>query len=113
MHKAKDQSPLSKVALMLALGLYVSSASGQVTIFGGADCGQWIAEKTFARKSWLIGFLSGMNATYEGKNKDPLKALNSPDQAFLWMDNWCNRNPLEKIAIGGQILFLELAEKKR
>ena len=49
----------------------------------------------------------------ESKPKDPLDALNSADQAYLWMDNWCKANPLKKVSEGAVSLFIELMDKKK
>jgi hypothetical protein len=118
MQKAKARTPLSKVALVLAFSLWVLPASSQKqssTTFGTPDCGQWIAEKTPSRRGWLLGYLTGLNWLHDemGNNpKDPLDALNSAEQAFLWMDNWCKANPLKNLRAGGVDLFIELMEKK-
>jgi hypothetical protein len=116
MQKAKTRTPLSKVALVVAFSLWVLPASSQTsTTFGSPDCGQWIAEKTPMRSGWLMGYLTGLNWLHDmvGNNpKDPLDALNSADQAYLWMDNWCKANPLKKVTTGGVELFIELMGKK-
>lgn len=116
MHKAKDQRLLCKAALMVAFATYMSSATAQTTTFGSPDCGQWVAEKASHRRGWLMGYLSGMNVIHNATNgtpRNPLAALSSPDQAYLWMDNWCKANPLKQVSEGGMELFVELMGKKK
>lgn len=83
-------------------------------IFGASDCGQWLAEKTPAREVWLMGYLSGMSTMHDAIGhtvKDPLSIIQSANQAYIWMDNWCKANPLENLVSGGQKLWIELMEK--
>jgi hypothetical protein len=102
-----------RVIAAVAICLAAQSSFSQ-TIFGAPDCGQWLAEKSTYRKAWLSGYLSGLNsAHYITYDRDPLDLLSSMDQAFAWMDNYCRKNPLEKVSIGGFILFVELVKKDK
>ena len=68
------------------------------------------------QKSWLLGYLSGANAAWDGVDKpatDPLSALSSAEQAFVWVDNYCKKNPLEMVSSAGMFLMIELVKKKR
>jgi hypothetical protein len=47
------------------------------------------------------------------KPTNPLGALKSADQIFLWMNNWCKANSLKKVGEGGAELFVELKMNKR
>jgi hypothetical protein len=81
---------ITAVAICLA-----AQGSFSQTTFGSPDCGQWLAEKTLARRAWLAGFLSGLNVTHSYNRKgDSLDELSSMDQAYAWMDNYCRKNPL-------------------
>ena len=44
---------------------------------------------------------------------DPLDALSSAEQAFIWMDNYCRVNPLKHIGDGAEDLAVELIRMKR
>ena len=89
-----------------------SHAKGQ-TMFGSPDCGQWLADRASHQKSWLLGFLSGLNVAIAEKNFDPLDRLNSADQAFAWMDNYCRNNPLKLVSAGAAKLYEELQHDTR
>jgi len=106
-------------ALVFVLAM-VSSTAEAATIFGGYDCGQWVKRsqqpaRKALQEAWLLGFLSGMNVTYElagSGPRDPLGTLNSADQAFVWMDNFCQANPLRQLDGAALELFAELTAKK-
>lgn len=102
-------------ALLTTYFLLVATAStaADVTLFGSPDCGAWVKTPSYADKAWLMGYLSGLNSGLAGRSdrkisikRDPLSKLNSPDQAFLWMDNYCKNNPLKLIAMGAYELYL-------
>ena len=116
--KTHTQTILAAAALFYAL-----TANAQtVTSFGSPDCGQWVKLQRPADRAWLLGYLSGMNhlwASLARLNKnmppagmDPLDALSSADQAYVWMDNYCQKNPLKRVSDGGNDLFFELMAKK-
>lgn len=100
-----------KRAIVIAL-LLSHSASYAVRIYGTYDCGQWFVKRELA-KSWLLGYLSGVNVMLadEKIKYDPLGKLNSAEQAFLWVDNYCKGNPLETLESAGMKLYLELQVK--
>jgi hypothetical protein len=89
------------------------------TIFGGYDCGQWVNRprgRSHPAESWLLGYLSGMNVAHYRADlspKNPLDVLNSADQAYVWMDNFCRANPLRQLDGAAVELFDELRAKKR
>lgn len=90
-----------------------SLATGQ-TAFGNYDCGQWFQQP--AAKTWLLGYLTGINVvstTLANSSKyDPLGNLNSAEQAYLWMNNYCKANSLKTILDGGIDLYSELRGKR-
>jgi len=98
-------------ALVLVAMLIVPFEAQAVKVFGNPDCGKWINQSNELHKAWLLGYLSGMTSAWEG-TEDVLRDL-SADQAFLWMDNYCRRNPLEKVGAGAHVLFNELLSRMR
>ena len=101
------------LSLMLNCFVCLPAVSQQVTMFGGGDCGQWVAtsKSNASLKHWLVGYMSGLNAGMSSEKNDPLNKLNSAEQIFLWMDNFCTKNPLKTISNGGNALFYELRDK--
>lgn len=80
--------------------------------YGVPDCGEWIKQNSNSQKAWLLGFLSGLNVN-EPTHQNPLGRLQSADQAFLWVDNFCRQNPLKNVFEGGYRLLDELNGSKK
>lgn len=103
-----------KVAIVLTTFLLLTQPVFGQTIFGNHDCGQWVNSKTETRKSWLIGFMSGMSLSTHYSNPsfgDWLGKANSVDQMFVFVDNFCQKNPLNKLESAAVELYLELRKK--
>ena len=103
---------LIRVITAAAICLAAQSSFAQKT-FGAPDCGQWLAGSDGAKalnKAWLLGYLSGLSVSGVEK-PDPLTALSSAKQAYVWMDNYCRKNPLNDVPTGSNELFRELANK--
>lgn len=103
----------------MQIGLVVVIASAPLamaqTTIGDYDCGQWVNNKGPASKSWLLGYLTGLNMMAadlkSNPKRDHLDKLNSADQAYLWMDNYCRANPLKRVSQGATALYIELMLK--
>jgi len=110
----KNKRPLILLLLACCLAQPVFGQTG----FGLRDCGQWIARTDGTGKRgvelWLSEYLTGLNAGHwlNQNNDDPLKKINSVDQIYLWMDNYCKKNPFSTIGVGGLQLLIELQQKK-
>ena len=108
---------MKKHVLAAALGLVVSMSGNAATVFGRMDCGHWIKDAPVQKehsKAWLLGYLSGMNATNDDYAKPPpnqLAKITSAEQIFLWMDNYCTKKPLNTVSQGAHELFGELINK--
>lgn len=99
---------IKAIGIVLLLTHSLSYGAG-VTTFGDYDCGEWFTKRNVAR-AWLLGYLTGINfmVADEKKRYDPLSNLNSADQAYLWIDNYCKANPLKQLSTAGNLLYLEL-----
>jgi hypothetical protein len=94
--------------IILLLGNSTLATANSKSTWGSPDCAQWF-KKDLHKKTWLLGFLTGMNMH---KRIDYLDKLNSAEQAYLWMDNYCQKNPLSGVAQGGEALYIELMNEK-
>ncbi len=107
---------IKRLVLGVATALGVAAtALGQTTTFGDSDCGEWVSAPSAGKKAWLLGYLTGLNEMHQLGNQqppDPLDAMNSADQAYLWLDNYCKQNPLERVRSGARDLFAELVRRK-
>jgi hypothetical protein len=111
MKTLKSKKVLGGIALVMVC-LNPAQAS---TTWGASDCGEWVNQSKVSpsMRTWLYGFMTGLGAMNElnGSKDDPLKKLNSADQITVWMDNFCQKNPLKTVAGGGVTLFYELQKK--
>lgn len=73
-----------------------------------SSCGTWVVERARGRalglEQWLMGFLSGVGWS-QPDGDDPLTGLDA-NAAFLWMDNYCSKQPLEAVAMAAARLAL-------
>jgi len=98
-----------KAILALVTTLFCSITKADlVNTFGGIDCGVWIQGKTDLDRTWLLGYMTGLNMYAIG---NPLGKITSTQQIFLWMDNYCTKNPLSNPIQGGRELLNELKKK--
>ena len=105
---------LPRLLLALVMVLTIPLSAQTQTVFGTPDCGEWVNQANNPKKGWLLGYMSGLNTLHEIENlkpKDPLDNINSANQIFLWMDNYCKTNPLKTVGDGGWALFKELRRK--
>lgn len=96
-------------ALTLTAGIV---AGQQFWVETAEDCGEWVKARKLKRSSpheaRLVGLIDGMAI---GRVIEIWKAQGSPmskEQAYSWMDKYCQSNPVSKVAIGAE----ELANEK-
>ena len=110
---------MKRYSIGIAIWSLALSASA-TQVYGASDCGVWIGAKTEpmsrrAQELWLVGYLSGLNVVHDREGhmpRDPLGRLGSMPQVFLWMDNYCQANPLKWIVQGADKLWVELTTDK-
>ena len=108
-------------ATLVALTISMPALSQQSTTFGDPDCGEWIAaqRQNSRYNAWLVGYMSGLNFMYDNlrhyDKKEPmpnyLGSVSSAQQIFLWVDNYCQKNPLRTVGEAGVELMVELSNK--
>lgn len=106
---------MKKILCAILLSMYAINciALTQITV-GKTDCGSWIKDKQnqYFQQTWLVGYVSGLNsANIAGDNIDWLEGV-SAEQIFVWMDNYCTKNPLDRTLDGVAVLITELHKKK-
>lgn len=104
-----------KVAIVLTTFLFLTQPVFGQLVFGMPDCGQWLVKDSTFKvndRAWLLGYMGGLNVMGNlSDGKDQLKKINSAEQIFAWMDNFCQKNPLRTVSSGGFELFIELKAK--
>ena len=106
---------IKKLLITIAIGLVSLNPAQASKTWGDSDCGEWVSESksNASMRTWLAGFMTGLGAMHElrGNTDNPLSKINSAQQMFLWMDNFCQKNPLKTVSVGGVDLFFELIKK--
>ena len=95
--------------------IFRAEAQLSVAVRGAIGCGQWVEERKSGgwsktiNESLVIGYLSGLAM---GIKKDILDEV--PNQSiFLWIDNYCQKNPLNDTYDASNRLANELERKKK
>lgn len=94
-------------ALISVMAATSSASAHIVETRGGAACATWAQQRPKNSKlleTWLLGYLSGMA---QQADIDVPKAVDN-DAIFRWMDDYCRRNPQQRIVMGGYLLFGKL-----
>src|SRR5262245_26977825 len=96
--------------LTIILGT-TSVHAGAVYIEGTVDCGDWIKARGEQRASYLehylIGLLNGLSLGHEVEFWRADGRMLSRDAVYAWMDNYCQKNPLEDIVTATVQLYKE------
>ena len=116
--KSKIQTAaIQKTGALMLAGLLASGIGFEakaLDVRGGMSCGEWVKDigskdaMPILMRSWLLAFMSGM--AY-GTNTDVLQGTDN-ESVSLWMTNYCQKNPLNRVHEGAVSLFLELKKKK-
>jgi hypothetical protein len=113
--------PISFVlAATFMFASYAPGSSQTVLGEGTQSCERWSFERPsggggvsadgVAMFSWVLGYLSGANG--EQKRFDFLRRTDSAG-VLAWMNNYCEKNPLNKIYQGADELEAELRSRKK
>jgi hypothetical protein len=105
--------------------------SGQVFVIGSgweSSCGKFIAslgdvppgkyremnnaKGVFVSENhvyieWLMGYVSGFNAAHAGDLEQQVKKID-PAGMDLWMRNWCNKHPTQKVFDAAAVFIDEM-----
>ena len=84
-------------------------AAGSKTVLHlvNSSCGDWVEARQKNQNSiqlWYLGFISGINF----RAKDDLLSEVNAASAYLWMDKYCQENPLKTVVQGSVKLLDEL-----
>lgn len=93
----------------------ISINANALTMVAISSCGQWVTDKIKSKNDlywgenmWLLGYMNGL-VSYS--DKDALKNID-PESMLLWVDKYCQANPLKKLNEAGSALFFELTKEK-
>ena len=110
---------------LLVLGLTLASTAlwgmdmeGRFSTQGARSCGQYVEaarDKKIslgyaATEAWVAGYITA----YNSETRDTYDILGASDlkSAMLWLENWCNSNPLRNMGDAMQSLTAELHPRR-
>ncbi len=79
---------------------------------GNVSCGDWVKDRkkdgwvNITNINWIVGYITA----YNSQMPDVYNILGSTDMesVYLWMDKYCQENPLGKLSYGMELLTHEL-----
>lgn len=102
------------LALFLALLLLGSSPVSAVFLQAPVDCGRWAKDRKLDKadilEAFVIGYLNGLSLGHGEEFWNAGHAPISRDAVFLWLDKYCDMNPLNYLSDGVDELFNQRAE---
>lgn len=109
------------LALVLAMQPAPSAAEGMITIgIGGDSCRKWTQAKAakagdrIVYEQWLLGFVTGLDFANQGLGSPVrVSVSDDPNDLIGFIDDYCAKNPLEKVATAAQYLWLELFKRSQ
>jgi hypothetical protein len=105
---------LSFAFLTAAFVLAGPAHAGNYTVFGAGteSCGTLVKADRMQRllaDAWISGFLTGINGV-QGSN---LGKDTDATGRNVWIENWCQANPLETLSSATSELAIELMQQKK
>lgn len=107
----RNNRPLVLLLLACCLAQPALGVAQGVTIFARPDCGAWLSKQRETDKAWLLGYVSAISVSEMGRisgRNDPFGKISSTEQIFVWMNNYCQKNPLKDVSDGAFSLYIEL-----
>lgn len=105
------RSAICRAGLLAAALLACGNARAVVVIEGVVDCREWTegrAEHTSVNlEHYVLGLLNGIAL---GRGREFWRAGGgkfTPQEAYQWMDNYCQANPQKQVMTGAGELFKE------
>lgn len=109
--------PLIWIFLLACLSVNsLNSFAGSIWGAGGLSCGTWFQyrqSEDLTLMTWIQGFLSSYNHfVYSGSNPNGIFGSADNRSIVAWMDNYCQRHPLESVYEGTLELIEELKQRE-
>ena len=100
--------------LLLFATMLTGPANAQgIIVEGRLDCGEWAAArirgKSIPYEHYLIGLLNGLALGHQVEFWHAAPSPISREAVYLWMDGYCQQNPLGQFVTGAVALYLRTA----
>ena len=114
---------VATVVIVAALGLgglggYVLHGQGGIQNLGSGgtvSCGRWLEEREaasptdyFINSQWVNGYLTGLQEYGAGLTEQQVSDVAARS---VWLDNYCQANPLDNLLAAARGLWLELSSR--
>lgn len=102
------------IACLSGATLPQSRPSATILAVESDNCETWIVNHTAARRYWVFGYLSGLNAAWGGgyrSSTDVLAKIEGEQRVIVWMDNYCRNHPRDSLQKSAHQLYRELATR--
>jgi hypothetical protein len=102
--------------MLIVVAMMFSTNSNALIVMGNPSCGQWVKDRALQagdqtdaliNKAWLVGYLSGLATS---KRINFLKNSEA-ESIYLFMDNYCQKNPLNYVDNGADELAADLIKR--
>ncbi len=108
------------IGLVLLVWPVASCVADQATILGPnrVSCGRWLelqkndVPRTLSLQGWILGYLSGVNASGVETTADFLKGIDQ-EAIMKWMDNYCTVHPLDSVSAATRQLINDLVKRAK
>jgi len=112
---------LSLIVLVLSFAIttpaMAKDSKGGYETQGVRSCGEWVKNRKedswpeTVQRTWVAGYITAYNM----QTPDVYSILGSTDleSALLWMDKYCQENPLKDLTDGMQALIGELWQNRK
>jgi hypothetical protein len=104
------------VTMLVAAPVQARDETGTYMHYGARSCGKWVNAKEedgwywTVLQGWVAGYITAANLWIPGKY-DWLEGSDL-DGAMLWIDKYCNENPLSNTTDAMKILMRELGARR-
>jgi len=106
----------SQAMLLLLCFLAARNARSQVWLEGDSDCGEWVTarkeNRSMALEHFALGFLNGLSSGTQYEFWRATGAKTSRVAVYLWIDNYCQSNPLDPLVTAVIKLFDERSGRR-
>ena len=103
----------SLIAIVLTMLILAAPARAQIKGAGATSCGVWVQSRKDGSWSvdlnWVLGFVSSYNH-FVGRN---IFGTSDAYAVAVWMDNYCQKNPLNTQYEGAIQLVSELSARAK
>ena len=104
------------VAFILLIASPFHASSAEIWGAGARSCGEWIENRKknndIIYMSWIQGFISSYNLyVYTRKNPNGILGNADHNAIAVWMDNYCQSNPLNTLGVGTVDLIDDLKSR--